>query len=392
MMKNHPGNYFEDFRLGQVITHATPRTVTAGDVSLYTALYGSRFAVQSSDHFARAIGYSDAPVDDLLAFNIVFGKTVPDISLNAVANLGYSSGGFLAPVYPGDTLSARSKLSASTRTRIENRRLCPLDRVHAAGAAGLEYGRWVMVRKRDEGAPPPCKNVPSLPKLVAPGDIGAACPPVRGAAYDHALTGSAQRVGDYAPGERIDHVDGMTVEEAEHQLATRLYQNTARVHFDQCSQGKGRFGRRLIYGGHVISLARALSFNGLANAFHIAGINGGRHVAPLFAGDTVFAWSEVIERAELPDRTDIGALRLRLVAAEPALRGLSDKSGEDYDPDVIRPRLLGPDPRDALRSRCSRSAERRRDAGLTGAKISASPANPTWIIIGILSHPPHAGR
>ena len=75
-------------------------------------------------------------------------------------------------------------------------------------------------------------------------------------------------------GERIDHVDGVTVEEAEHQIATRLYQNTARVHFNQYTEGKGRFGRRLIYGGHVISLARALSFNGLANAFHVAAING----------------------------------------------------------------------------------------------------------------------
>src|SRR5712691_6993415 len=90
MAKNNPGNFFEDFRLGQVIAHATPRTVTAGDVSLYTALYGSRFAVQSSDRFAHAIGYPGAPVDDLLVFNIVFGNTVPDISLNAVANLGYA--------------------------------------------------------------------------------------------------------------------------------------------------------------------------------------------------------------------------------------------------------------------------------------------------------------
>src|SRR6266700_1510675 len=110
MAKNNPGNFFEDFRLGQIITHATPRTVTAGDVSLYTALYGSRFAVQSSDHFARAIGYPSAPVDDLLVFHIVFGKTVPDISLNAVANLGYAAGRVLAPVYPGDTLSAESEV------------------------------------------------------------------------------------------------------------------------------------------------------------------------------------------------------------------------------------------------------------------------------------------
>ncbi|OYX93594.1 MAG: hypothetical protein B7Y78_08210, partial [Caulobacter sp. 35-67-4] len=104
MSKTDPGNYFEDFRLGQVLVHATPRTVTAGDVALYTALYGPRFSLFSSDEVARASGLRAAPVDPLIAFHIVFGKTVPDISLNAVANLGYAEGLFLAPVYPGDTL------------------------------------------------------------------------------------------------------------------------------------------------------------------------------------------------------------------------------------------------------------------------------------------------
>jgi 2-methylfumaryl-CoA hydratase len=338
MAKNHPGNYFEDFRLGQVIPHATPRTVTAGDVSLYTALYGPRFAAQSSDHFARAIGYPNAPVDDLLVFHIVFGKTVPDISLNAVANLGYANCRFLIPVYPGDTLSAVSEViglneNSNRKTGVVYVRSTGFN---ATGAAVLEYIRWVMVRKRDETAEAPGKFVPSLPKLVTVSDIGKACPPLNGPAYDHALAGSAQRFGDYVAGERIDHVDGMTVEEAEHQIATRLYQNTARIHFNQFTEGQGRFGRRLIYGGHVISLARALSFNGLANAFHVTAINGGRHVAPLFAGDTVFAWSEVIERLELPDRTDVGALRLRLVATKNRpCADFPDKVGQDYDPTVI---------------------------------------------------------
>ena len=164
--------------------------------------------------------------------------------------------------------------------------------------------------------------------------MGAACPPLT--AYDFGLAGSAHRFGDYHVGERIDHVDGMTVEEAEHMLATRLYQNTAKVHFNQLSEGQGRFGRRLIYGGHVISLARALSFNGLANAFHIAAINGGRHVAPLFAGDTLFAWSEILEAAELPGRDDVGALRVRLVATKN--RGCADfplREGEAYHPSVV---------------------------------------------------------
>ena len=96
MTKTSAGNFFEDFRVGQMIAHATPRTVTAGDVALYNGVFGPRFAVQSADTFAQAIGYPRAPLDDLLVFHIVFGKTVPDISINAIANLGYAAGRFLA--------------------------------------------------------------------------------------------------------------------------------------------------------------------------------------------------------------------------------------------------------------------------------------------------------
>src|SRR5919199_579647 len=110
MAKTNPARFFEDFRLGETVEHATPRTVTAGFNVLYTALYGGRFVVQSSDAFAQAIGYPRAPIDDLLVFHVVFGKTVPDISLNAVANLGYAGCRFLSPVYPGDTLSATSEI------------------------------------------------------------------------------------------------------------------------------------------------------------------------------------------------------------------------------------------------------------------------------------------
>jgi 2-methylfumaryl-CoA hydratase len=317
MAKTGTGNFFEDFRIGQRIEHATPRTVSAGDVALYTGLFGSRFAVQSADTFAAAIGYPRAPVDDLLVFHLVFGKTVPDISLNAVANLGYAVCRFLAPVYPGDTLTAVSEViglkeNSSGKTGIVFVRSSGAKQ---DGSMVLEYVRWVMVQKRDEAASASGDHVPRLPEAVTPDMLGQGCPRIDAAGYRDALAGSPCRFGDYAVGERIDHVDGVTVEEAEHQIATRLYQNTARIHFDQYSAVRSRFGRRLVYGGHVISLARALSFNGLANAFHVAAINGGRHVAPLFSGATVFAWSQVLAKAKLPGRDDVGALRLRTVAA-----------------------------------------------------------------------------
>src|SRR5579863_1193114 len=338
MSKTSPGNFFEDFRIGQVIRHATPRTVTVGDVALYTGLFGGRFAVQSSDAFAKAVGYPRSPIDDLLVFHIVFGKTVPDVSLNAVANLGYANCCFRSPVYPGDTINAQSEViglkeNSSRKTGIVYVRTTGYNQEQKPV---LEYVRWVMVRKRDDDAPAPGDHVPRLPTALDAKVLGEACPAIGLAAYDFELAGANYRFGDYQVGEKIDHVDGITVEEAEHMTATRLYQNTARIHFDQFAAKQGRFGRRLIYGGHIISLARALSFNGLANAFHVAAINGGRHVAPLFAGGTVYAWSEVLAKSELPGRSDVGALRLRTIATKD--RPCADfprKSGEQDDPAVL---------------------------------------------------------
>jgi 2-methylfumaryl-CoA hydratase len=310
------GRYFEDFSVGQVIEHATPRTMGSGDVALYMGLYAPRFAVQSSEPFARAIGYPSAPLDDLLVFHTVFGKTVADISLNAIANLGYAECRFLRAVYPGDTLSAASEIIGLRENSNRASGVVYLRTFgrNQRGDRVLSYVRWVMVRKRDALAAAPPAVVPRLAAKVEPADLGAGVPSLDVARYDFALAGSPHRWDDYEKGERIDHLDAMTLEEAEHQIATRLYQNTARVHFNR--RDPSPFKGRLVYGGVVISLARALSYNGLANAFHIAAINAGRHVGPCHAGETVYAWSEILEKAEIPGRRDIGALRVRLIATK----------------------------------------------------------------------------
>jgi 2-methylfumaryl-CoA hydratase len=315
--KTFAGNFFEDFRVGQVLRHSTPRTITSGDVSLYTALYGPRFAVQSSDEFARSIGLPSAPVDDILAFHMVFGKTVPDVSLNAVANLGYANGKFGVPVYPGDTVTTTSTVTGLKQNSNGKTGVVYVNSVgkNQHGHTVLDYTRWVMVNKRDESKPAPEAVTPNLPSAVPATELHVPAS-LHAENYDFVLSGEKYTWGDYAVGEKLDHVDGMTIEEAEHQLATRLYQNTAKVHFDQYAANLGRFKRRLIYGGHIISLARCLSFNGLANAFKVLAINAGSHANPTFAGDTIYAYSEVLEKIELPGRSDLGALRVRLVATK----------------------------------------------------------------------------
>src|SRR5262245_25614959 len=308
------GNFFEDFRLGQRIAHPTPRTITDGDCALYIALTGARNAVHCAEPVAKALGYRNRTVDDLLLFHVAFAKTVPDISLNAVANLGYADVRFLAPCYPGDTIRAESEV-IGLRENSNRRSGIVYVRSSAYNQAGetiLAWVRWVMVHTRDANAPAPAVVVPTLPDSVAPERL--AVPSfIDARRLDTRMTGAADLWDDYAVGERIDHASGMTLDEADHTLAAKLYQNNARVHFDEFLMKDSSFGRRLVYGGHVISICHALSYEGLENAFAIAAINGGSHTNPTFAGDTLYAITEVRDKWALAGRDDLGALRLRLL-------------------------------------------------------------------------------
>lgn len=315
--KTFAGNYFEDFKLGQLIEHATPRTVSEGDVALYTALTGSRFAQQSAAIMARRNGLPALPVDDLLAFHMVFGRSVPDISLNATANLGYADGRFHGLLYPGETVLATSEIiglkeTSSGRTGIVWLRTRGTKN---DGSDLLDYVRWVMVRRRvsADTDKEPTGKAPDLPAAVAAEKLRVP-KDLRVVGIDPKLTGSPHFWEDYVVGEKIDHVDGMSVTETDHRLATRLYQNTAKVHFNDHTEKKSKLGRTIVYGGVVLSIARALSFNGLGNVLHLLAINAGSHANPCVAGDTIYAWSEVLEKATLDKRPDVAALRLRLVA------------------------------------------------------------------------------
>jgi 2-methylfumaryl-CoA hydratase len=317
MTKSSRGNFFEDFAIGQTIHHATPRTVTEGDAAVYLSLTGSRFPLYCSATMARMAGLPRAPLDELLTFHLVFGRSVPDVSANAIANLGYADGRFGALLYPGDTLLATSEvigLKQNSNGKTGNVWV----RTRATKEDGrqlLEFVRWVMVNKRDPASPAPEPAIPALPDHVAPERLVVPAG-LRPRHFNRALSGSLHTFDSYEIGERIDHIDGVTIDEAEHRLATRLYQNTAGVHFNAHRERDGHFGRCIVYGGHVLSIARSLSFNGLGNLLHLAAINAATHANPVFAGDTIYAWSEILDRADLAGHPDLGALRLRLIATK----------------------------------------------------------------------------
>lgn len=336
--KTSAGRFFEDFALNEVIHHATPRTITAGDTSLYIALTGARNPIHCSAPFTHSLGYHTTPVDDLLAFHIAFGKTVPDISTNAIANLGYADVRFSKPIFVGDTLHTSSQVIGlkenstgksgivwvrSTTTNQQNTEV-------------LSWVRWVMLHKNNLTSPAPQTVVPDLPSHVSLEHLHI---PSHFKAHDEIgmATGGQYFWEDYQVGERIDHAAGATINETEHTLATRLYQNNARLHFDDYLMKSSSFGQRLVYGGVVISLCRALSYEGLENGLFILAINAGTHANPSFAGDTIYCVTEVIDRYELPNRTDVGALRLRMLGIKNMLPSeLNDfKPESKYHPNVV---------------------------------------------------------
>jgi 2-methylfumaryl-CoA hydratase len=334
------GNFFEDLGPGQRLINPVPRTITAGDTALYIALTGDREPLRCSDEFARSLGFERSPVHDLLVFHIVFGRTVGEISLNSPGNLGYADLRFLRPVFTGDTLRAETETLGWRETSKGDTGVVWVRTVgfNQRDERVLEFYRWVMVNKRDPGTPTHADDTPDMPAEATLDHVDFP----RITKFDAAATGGSSFWEDYAPGQRLSHPQGMTIEEAEHQMATRLYQNTARVHFNQLQQQSSRHGRRIVYGGHIISVAHALSFDGLENVVGIAAWNGGSHTNPTFAGDTLFAWTDVIDRIDL-GRDDLGALRLRLVAVKNvdptreavSLKVAGDDGRERYHPNVV---------------------------------------------------------
>tara|TARA_B100000989_G_C19521694_1_gene464499 strand:- start:1435 stop:2469 length:1035 start_codon:yes stop_codon:yes gene_type:complete len=315
MNKNFKSRYFEDYILGETINHSIPRTLTEGDVSIYLATTGSRYAINYSQEFSKKIGFSSTPIDDILTFHIVFGRTVPDLSLNAIANLGYAGVKFLMPVFIGDTLSASSKIIGLKENSNGKTGTVYVESIgkNQNNEIVLKYYRWLMMRKKDFGFKLEKNVIPELPSEVDSTDFTFP-KNLNFKEWDPKITGSNAFYDDYKKNEEIHHLDGQTIEEAEHQIATRLYQNNARVHFNQHVEKEGRFGKRIIYGGYIISLARAISCNGFANTLKIAAIHSGKHSAPTFSGDTIYAWSKVLDKEVINE--NIGFLKIQTLASK----------------------------------------------------------------------------
>ncbi len=302
-MKGDLGNFFEDFALGSRSVCPVPRVLGPAETALHIATTNDRSA-----RFCSAEGR----VHPLIVFHLVIAQTVRQVSLNARANLGYAGMIWRAPVFHGDEITTEIEivgLKENSNRQTGNVWVKTIGR-NQQGVVVLEYTRWVMVKKRDAVAATRWLEepvVPSLPKQVAVADL----PPFDGELSRAEKTGGRFTLEDYQPGERIFHHDGMTVNASDHTSYTRLFQNTAKVHFDAILTE----GRPLVYGGLPMSIAYAQAQNGLENRSGVVAMNSGVHANPCYAGTTIYSFTDVLETHDLPGAS-WGALRLRLVAVK----------------------------------------------------------------------------
>ena len=329
--KGTNGTFFEDFELGRETVCPTPRVVTSAETAWHIATTNDR-----TPRFCSAEGR----VHPLIVFHVVVAQTVRAVSRNARANLGYAGMVWRTPVFHGDEITTTIEivgLKENSNHETGNVWVATRGR-NQRGEVVLEFTRWVMVRKRQPKKPSPFLDSPVVPKL--PAQVGVDdLPPFHGALPMTQQTGGRWFFEDYAPGERIDHYDGMTVNQSDHVSFTRLFQNSAKVHMDAVLTE----GKPLVYGGLPLAIAYAQAFNGLENRSGVVAINSAAHANPCHAGTTIYSYSEVLEAHDLGS-SPYGALRLRLVAvrdADPseepgfAVWVPDGKGGQRYSPRVL---------------------------------------------------------
>lgn len=103
-------NYFDDFDKDQIINHSVEKTISEGEHQLFTLLTLNHHLSHISTPAAGKTEFRKKLVNGTYVFSVVVGLSVPDLSFNAIANLGYSEIQHLHPVFEGDTLRATTRV------------------------------------------------------------------------------------------------------------------------------------------------------------------------------------------------------------------------------------------------------------------------------------------
>lgn len=318
VIRKKTGNFLEDFHPGQVFRHKGGKTVTDGLFNAFTEFNMTTNPLSKNKAYARHYGFDNMVCPPGLVMNVVFSQTVGDISENARANLEYLNMRFGAPVHPGDTLEAETTiLGVAPSSKDPDRGVVHVASVgrKQSGEVVIAFERKVQVWKSDLSAPVEAATLSEPPVIdckpwIPPHDPG------RDYKAKAHLSNSDTYFEDFRAGDTYEHSRGRMVTD-EHIALTAQLDNTSQVHCNQhlidMNPEKYIGGRLIIYGGIPFNLCLGLSCPDIGdNAMADVVYTTGRHVGPLFAGDTVFANTEIRECQDFSGRADLGLVAVTL--------------------------------------------------------------------------------
>jgi len=313
IIQKKTGNFLEDFVIGRRMRHKGGRTVTEGLTAAFTDFSYTTNPLHKNLRYAERYGYPGMVVPPGLVMAIAFSQSVEDVSENARANLEYIDMRFGVPAYVGDTIETETTVlgvrASSSRPELGVVHVQSIA-TKQTGDIVLAYQRKVQVFKEDPKAtldegqvdPAPVEVVPWVPEY----DAG------RNYAELAHLTNDDTYFEDFTVGDTIEHSRGRTMTE-EHIQLTGMLDNTSQVHCNQTliDRDPARYlgGRLVVFGGIPFLLCLGLSCPDIAdNSPGDLVYRTGRHTAPIFAGDTVFASTEIAGKRDFEGRDDLGVL------------------------------------------------------------------------------------
>lgn len=312
------GRMLEDFETGATYAHPWDVTVDGGTIAIFQASFMDAMPTFASRVYAEGLGFRDRPVHSLLLLNLGLSFSVQDVSEQAIAHLAYIDVRFPNPCYPGDTVTAASRVlgvkPASTgdrgvvhvRTTLWNQNsevVCTFERKALVRAGAKLEGR---PNSPTLNLPAELPDAPRIPANLATSRVL----PTRPAAF-------AGFYEDFNVGDLVLHQVGKTVGESEHMQLTALVRNSHPLHFDEhyCKEGNSFTGTRVVYGGLVFAWVASLASRDVAgNAIWDLGFDEGAHPAGVVAGDTLYAASKVLAKKD--HSATLGEITYRLVGVK----------------------------------------------------------------------------
>jgi len=317
VVRKQRGHFLEDFRPGDVYRHKGGKTITEGLFAIFTDFSMTTNPLSKNARYARAYGFEGLVVPPGLVMLVVFSQSVEDVSENARANLEYIDMRFGVPVYIGDTLEAETRVlgvkGSSSNPMLGVVHVQTTGR-NQRGEVVLTFQRKVQVWKRDRGASLHEREVE--PERIETSLALPAYDPGRRYGDLAHLTNDDSYFEDFTPGDVVEHSRGRVVT-TDHVMLTGILDNTSQVHCNQwmVSQDPDRFvgGQLIVFGGIPFNLCLGISSADVGdNSLGDIRYATGRHTAPIFAGDTVFASTEIRGVSDFPGRPDLGVLSATL--------------------------------------------------------------------------------